>query len=190
MYFYLRKIGRSNLGSLFGAIPFGFSLFMTVFLEYNTIGHVICWLPFLLFSIEHIRHSRRVFFRYLYVFSLVASALAGHLQIFGAILVFIILYTCIFSKKSFIEILFLTLISLGISAIQLLPTIELIQSSARSNHDYSDLVNRLLVQPKQLFTFLNPDLYGNPTGNYKLNVHILESFIFWLNYFYLCYLVL
>ena len=31
----------------------------TVFLEYNTIGHVIIWLPILLFAIEKIHRSQK-----------------------------------------------------------------------------------------------------------------------------------
>lgn len=170
MNWYLQQMKKSHLAACLGAISYGFSLFMTVFLEYNTIGHVILWLPYILLAIELIYSSPKIYSRIFFVFFLVASILAGHLQIFGAILLFIITYAAILRRKIVREIIILTIISLGIASIQLLPTLELLSHSARANHDYQDLITRLLIQPKQLFTFINPDIFGNPaTGNYSLN---------------------
>ena len=66
--------------------------------------------------------------------------------------------------------MFLLTLGLGISAIQLLPTFELIQFSARIPQSYEFLRNTLLIAPYQLILFLIPDLFGNPaTRNYSLN---------------------
>jgi hypothetical protein len=162
MFLFLQTKQRSSAASLLGSLSYGFSQYMTVFLEYNTIGHVIIWLPFLLYAIERKKDV-------LFVFSLVCCAFAGHLQIFGAILAFQLFYALFIThtlKKTFM----LTIISLGIASIQLIPTFELFQYSARTNHEYQDFINRLLIQPKQLLTLLNPDLFGNPAvGNYLLH---------------------
>src|SRR5579864_8775020 len=53
-YIFARKIGISKFGSVFSGIAFAFSSFLTVWLEYNTVGHVIIWLPLVLVSIEYL----------------------------------------------------------------------------------------------------------------------------------------
>ena len=171
MFLYLLALKRSTPAAILGSISYGFSLFMIVFLEYNTIGHVILWLPFLLTSIEQIGRSPRARYRILFIISIVSSAFAGHLQIFGAILMFGLFYSIFIYRSLPIlkEITVLTILSLGIACIQLIPTAELLQYSARVNHTYEDMTQRLLLQPKQLFSFVNPDIFGNPaTGNYLL----------------------
>ncbi len=171
MFLYLTRLGRSTEASLLGAISYGFCSYSTVFLEYNTIGHVILWLPFILLSIENIYFSKKITHSLSLIFCIVAAALAGHLQIFGTIILFELLYTFVIirDKKTIAKVIFLTCVALGISAVQLFPTLELLTQSARGNHEYTDMVGRLLIQPQQLFTFVNSDLFGNPaTGNYLL----------------------
>ncbi|MCX8008935.1 MAG: YfhO family protein [Patescibacteria group bacterium] len=170
MFLYLKTLQRSITSSTLCAIAYGFSHYMTVFLEYNTIGHVMLWLPFTLFSIEKISNDHRLRWKMIFVFSLICSGFAGHLQIFGGIVIFVILYSIVLKTRILSTIIFLLVISFGMLAIQFVPTFELIHHSARSNHEYKDFINRLFVQPKQILTFINPDLFGNPaTGNYLLH---------------------
>ncbi len=170
MFLYLRSIHRSIYASLICSLSYGFSHYMTVFLEYNTIGHVILWIPFILYSIEKIHETKKTIFKTLLVFSIASSAVAGHLQIFGGIAIFAILYALVIKKPVALDIIILLIIGMGIAGIQLIPTIELLYHSARVNHPYEDFVTRLLIQPKQLLTFINPDLFGNPaTENYLLH---------------------
>lgn len=51
-YLFARKVGIGKTGALLSAIAFAYSLYMSVFLEYNTIGHVIIWLPLALYAFE------------------------------------------------------------------------------------------------------------------------------------------
>lgn len=179
-YLYCRKIGIGRIGSVFSSITYSYSLYMSVFLEYNTIGHVIAWLPLLLFSIENYLEKYSIKNILLFMFALASSFFAGHLQIFGFIIVFIILYLILRlnalnykrSKKIKKAILFtfLIIISFGIFSIQLLPTLELISLSARGAQSYSFLIDNLLLQFHQLIGFVSPDFFGNPaTRNYLLS---------------------
>src|SRR3989344_6108426 len=54
MYIYGRKIGLSATAAIFSGLAFGYSQFMSVFLEYNTIGHTILYLPLMLYLVEHL----------------------------------------------------------------------------------------------------------------------------------------
>lgn len=170
-YLYMRKIQTSIASSLLSAVAYGFSLFMTAFLEYNTIGQVMIWLPFVLLMTELLIERKRVVPMAGFVFGLVSAAFAGHLQLFGSMLLFTSMY-CVFRGKSknVLFFSFLILISLGTTAIQMLPTAELLSLSARADHNYSDVINRLLIQPKQLLMAFSPDIFGNPaTNNYLLH---------------------
>lgn len=165
-FFYCRKIGISRIGSTFAAISFAFSSFMTVWLEYNTIGHVILWLPLILLSLEKLFEKKSAIWSLILVISICSSLFAGHIQIFVYLLVFALLYS--FARKK-ISLLLISLfvLSLGIGVVQLIPGIELIMHSARSAHAYDLIVNKILIQPWQLVMLFVPDFFGNPaTRNY------------------------
>lgn len=174
MILFMQSIGVISYGALLAAIAFAFSQFMTVFLEYSTIGHVILWLPCSLFAIEQFIQTQKRRFFVLLAISIVLSAFAGHLQLFAASSIFIFLYSVIrsyFSDKKylFVPLFIIFLCSFGISAMQLFPTIELASYAARSSHDMNFFLSHLLIQPKELLLFFSPDAFGNPaTRNFLL----------------------
>lgn len=170
-FLFARNIGIGTKGSLLSAIAFAYSLFMAVFLEYNTIGHVTLWLPLGLYAIEQLRKKVTISSMLLFVGSIVFSFFAGHLQIFAFSFIFLIGYALFrLTKKSWGILSFLCIVALGISAIQLLPTAELINLSARSPQEYTFLIEKLLIQPQQLMLLVSPDFFGNPaTRNYLLS---------------------
>ncbi|MDO8621136.1 MAG: YfhO family protein [Candidatus Levybacteria bacterium] len=176
-YMYARKIKLENLGAIFAASSFAFSLFMSVWLEYNTIGQVILWLPLTLLAIEKLLEKRQIKWMVIFVFSIASSLLAGHIQIFvylfGFSIIYFIFRSRILAKENFNQQLVwfgcLSILSLGLGAVQLIPGIELITQAARSPHQYDFLVNKILIQPYQLIMFFVPDFFGNPaTRNYWL----------------------
>lgn len=172
-YLFARKIGISTQGSLFSAISFAFSSFLTVWLEYNTIAQVILWLPLALLSIEHLLEKRKLAWIIIFVFSLVSSLFGGHPQIFAYLFLFALAYTLYRIEKVKKEILFfsvLFLFPLGIGAVQLIPGIELLNQAARSPHNYDFFINKILIQSWQLVMLFVPDFFGNPaTRNYWLS---------------------
>ena len=54
LYLYLRNLGLYRFSSLFAAITFTFCGFFISWLEWNTIGHVVLWLPLILLAIDKI----------------------------------------------------------------------------------------------------------------------------------------
>ena len=173
-YLYARRIEISKFGSAFCATSFAFSSFMTVWLEYNTIGHVVLWFPLLLLCTEHLLNKKDVKWILLFVASFIFSLFAGHIQVFAYLFGFLVIYLLFRARslrknltKNFIFFAVLILVSLGISGVQTVPGAELIMQSARSPHPYSLLIEKILIQPWQLIMFLIPDFFGNPvTRNY------------------------
>ena len=161
-YWYVRKIGGSQLASALGALSYAFSLYATVWLQYNTIGHVILWLPLALLAVEHMRRKRTSLWFAILLFSQVSALLAGHPQLAGYLLVFVLTYSWFQARPVFKHIGTSTLLALGICAIQLIPGIELITYSARSPHDFSFIFQKILIQPQQLLMIAIPNLFGHP----------------------------
>lgn len=175
-YLFVRSLGLKKLSSVLSGLSFGFSLFMSTFLEYNTIGHVVLWLPLILLSVDKIIISKkRWLWALIFIFSLCSSFFAGHLQIFSYIFIFSLIYLLFrwWQYQGKIKTVFifsvLYLIFSLITIVQWLPTLQLIQKSARVSQDYNFLINQLLIQPRDLIRFLSPDIFGNPAvGNYLL----------------------
>jgi len=170
-FLYCRKIGLQKLPSLFTAVSYSFSYFFIVWLEYNTIGHILAWMPFALLAIEHLLEKREKRWGAGLIFACFAIVTAGHIQLAGYVFVFLFAYI-LFRTKNLQERLILgtlVVLGVGVSAIQLIPGLELIRESARSPIPYSVVLEKILVQPKQLIMLIVPDFFGNPaTRNYIL----------------------
>lgn len=166
-FFYARRIGISRIGSFFSSFSFAYSSFMSVWLEYNTIGHVILWLPLILLSLEKLFDKRTAIWSLVLIICLSSSLFAGHIQIFAYLFIFALIYSFARLRKISIFLIFLFILSLGIGGVQLIPGIELINLAARSAHTYNFIIHKVLIQGWQLIMLFVPDFFGNPaTRNY------------------------
>jgi len=162
-YLYSRKIGMFSLASWLSAISFGFSGFMAVWLEYNTIGHVILWLPLILLSIEYLREKPLTLWLGILTIANTFALLAGHPQVYAYVCAFSMLYAIFRTKKNMWAYIFgFTCLGIGIGGIQIIPSIELIMNAARSPHDPGHVFAKILIQPWQLFSLPFPNLFGSP----------------------------
>lgn len=171
-YCYCRKLNVTPLASWFAAISFAYGSFMRVWLEYNTVGHVVLWLPLILLSIESLRTQLHWKWLAILIGSLTAVLLAGHPQIAAYVYAFTIIYFFLRGRaiKYFGVVTFLLALPIGIAAVQLFPGIELLINSARSNLPFSTLFHKILIQPWQLIMLVIPDFFGNPaTRTYWLS---------------------
>ncbi len=179
-YLYSRTITISKWGSIFAGISYGFSFFMIVWIEYNTIGQVILWLPLALLSVEKILASQKRYWLGIFIASLSFPLFAGHIQVYFYLFIFVgvyVLFRLLERRRlqknklqEFVFFGFLMMLVLGIGAIQVIPGIELIKESARVSHEYNFFINKILIQPWQLIMFFVPDFFGNPaTRNYWLS---------------------
>ena len=165
-YLYARKLNISTLASWFAGISYALSAYMIVIVEYNTMGHVIAWLPLVLLSVEFLKEKFKASWLFVFIFALSSAALSGHPQLFAYLLIFTWIYCFIRTKNALLLCIF-SLLSVGIAGIQYLPGIELIKHAARSAYNPSDLVEKLLIKPWQLLMLPFPNIFGNPaTRNY------------------------
>ncbi len=177
IYLLSRQIGISKTGSILSSISYSFSLYMTTFLEYNIMGHFMYLLPFGLYAIELTLDKKR-FGPFLLIAVIAISLFAGHFQLVGGILGFLLFYILLRSigmnsgRESVQKIFFLTLLimlGIGVAGIQLVPGLELVLNSSRTAHPSGFILENLLIQPWQLILYLIPDLFGNPAvKNYLL----------------------
>lgn len=162
-YLYSRNIGVGTMGSWLAALSYGLSGFMAVWLEYNTVGHVILWLPLMLLAIEHLKKYPRVLWLGVLTCIHAAALLAGHPQVYAYMLVFTFTYTLFRADRFMYKyILGFTALGIGVAGVQILPGIELIALAARSPHDATQLFTKILIQPWQVLALPFPNLFGNP----------------------------
>lgn len=188
LYFYLNNLKISKWASLLGSITFAFSGFSVAWLEWGTILHAGLWLPLILLAIdkavlnlqgqsERLKvKSEKLQFKiknYLwlgvFVFTLVSSFFAGHLQVFFYVFILSAFYMFArwiqFGRNfTFLYVFLLFYILFFIlTSIQWIPTLQLIIESAR-NIDQADWTKEGWFIPWQhLIQFVAPDFFGNPT---------------------------
>lgn len=162
-YFYSKTIGMDMLAGWLTALSYGFSGFMAVWLEYNTIGHVVLWLPLMLLSIEHLKGRPSKIWLAILTLSHTSALLAGHPQVYAYTLVFSLLYTLFRAdSRMWMYIFGFSALGIGIGGLQILPGIELIINAARSPHDSGQVFAKILIRPWQLLSLPFPNIFGNP----------------------------
>lgn len=163
MYCLLRRFFVSQMGSLISAIAFMFCGFITVWMDYGTLGYAILFLPMALYGIESFYQTKKLAYIFLIAAAFPLSFFSGHFQIsiYFAIAVSLYwVYTC-FQKKQRREqiiILFSILSGLLMTLPQVLPSMELYTQSLRSG-----IFQKIESIPwMYLPTLLAPDFFGNP----------------------------
>lgn len=170
LYFYLASLRLNRWSSLVGSIAFSFSGFSIAWLEWNTIGHVMLWLPLILLSIDKIfTHSSISIWSGVFLFGLVSSFLAGHLQTFFYLFLITIAYFLARwiqngkDKKIISLFIIQYLLFFLLTAVQWIPTFQFIGESARGI-DQADWQKAGWFIPWQhLVQLVAPDFFGNPT---------------------------
>lgn len=177
-FLFLRTIKISRTASLFGGIVFAYSGWMISWWEESiVIEHTVLWLPLALLSVTKLwEHPPKYRYVLSLLLALIFSFLAGFFQttlyVFALVLFWHFFLWCTGKHTKDSEhtgwtitvIIFLTI---GMVAIQWLPTIESFLTSPRTNVDMRYLFETYLMPWQHLLTFIAPDFYGNPgTYNY------------------------
>lgn len=177
LYVYLRYKKLSVVSCVFAAVAYAFSGFSVAWMEWNTVIHAALWLPLLLLSTEKIISffqfktasvQKYVLWSSVFVFSLLAAFLAGHLQTFFYLLIASVTYffAKLFAQSKklqiFIFLFCLVVISVLLTAVQWIPTLQFIYLSAR---DVDQIWTEAgwFIPPEHLVQFIAPDFFGNPT---------------------------
>lgn len=173
MYFFIRSLKLSKYAAVFTGIAFGFIGYMAIWFEWGVIGHTAVWLPLGLFGINKYLENKQSIFLLISSFALTFSFFGGHAQtaVYVILICFIYYVSLSLSRNiSIKKILFhswFILLGFGMSAIQLIPTIELFLYSARNSPESAAVFHHFQLDWKHLITFLVPDFFGNPaSGNF------------------------
>jgi hypothetical protein len=188
MFFYLRNLALDPKASIVGAIAFSFSGFSIAWLQWGNIVHTALWLPLILLSIDKVfensklktqnsklqlKSKKLLIWLVIFLFSLVSSFFAGHLQIFFYLSILSIAYFVFrwfeYGKKLQMLILFTIyyLLFTIATAVKWIPTLQFVSLSARSlDQNYLD-IEGWFIPWQHLVQFIIPDFFGNPsTLNY------------------------
>ncbi len=168
-YMYAREINLSKNASMVSAVTFMFSGFLITRTIHLTFVNVIVWLPLILLFLQKALKENSYFYSILGGLALGVSMLAGSPQPSLHIFYFLGAYTIFFiiinkkdhsAIKSLLSLCIILITSLGISAIQYLPTFEYSKYTVRMSISLKDS-SILSIHPVQLLTFLIPKLFGS-----------------------------
>jgi len=176
----LREMGVNTRGQVIAALAFSFCGYFVARASFFSMIWAGVWLPWLIWAIERLIKSEKFSQQWQWMIGLALIAanqlLAGHAQLTfysfvfaGSWIVFRVAKISLWKTKLKI----VTLLALGmvlaflIASVQLIPTLEYLLQSQRSDAvDYEYAMNYSLW-PWRLLGFLLPDLFGNPgRGNY------------------------
>lgn len=198
-FLFLREFSHSKVPSLFGAIIFTFSGFFSVHLNHFNLLQAASLMPWLFWS--YLRLLKKPIYK-----NMVLSAFFASQQIFtGHFYMVLITYVGIAlfwfyyllsmkgnilstkNLKRYLLFLLSLFVSLMLSAIQLMPTIELWRNSNRAGGLDFTSVTSFPYPVKHLITFLFPYFFGSPaSGTYP--AFSSDWGIFWENTAYLGWL--
>lgn len=192
MFLFTKKIGLQSISATFSALFYSYSLFFASHLNHFNLLQAATLLPLLFYSAFFLIKKPRLKFLVFFSFLLSQQIFTGHFYIVFISLVGIIFFftheyfklpNSIKSKSAFyffISIIF----SLLLSAIQILPTLELMQISSRQMGLDFETVTSFPYPLKHISTFISPYFFGSPAnGTYPAFSHSWG--IFWENSSYL-----
>jgi uncharacterized membrane protein YfhO len=182
MVYLTKELGFSKLGQAVSAIAYSMSGYLISRVSFISVNSVLTWIPWILFTglqlakLTNIKSALNNKHFLLSIFFHVLLLLAGHAQIAWYTLVFSFFWMFIWSwhfhrwSKIGVTLGILAILigfSVGLSAIQLIPTGEfLLQSQRASKVDYAYALN-YSFWPWRFLTLISANLFGNPAhGNY------------------------
>lgn len=174
MYRWGRAAGLSPFSSSIGALAISGSGFLVSRVGlFPSIVHTFPWLPVWLWCAEELlQHSgKREVLRM--GLALGMGLLAGHAQtaFYGGVLLLAYLLFRVMRRegkgRAILAFALAVLLGVGLAAVQLLPTAELMLLSQRAGGVRYDLAMTYSFWPWRLITFFAPDFFGNPgRGDY------------------------
>lgn len=178
MYLYCRKISLSPIAALFASIAFMLSGFVTVKAIFSIYGLAIATLPLILYLVEsYVQNgiTKRTYLIPILIFTMIVTSLP---QISLYIIVLTYLYFLFriiqrsfdspsadgslrMTTRQVLPVTLLFTLGFGLSAMQILPTLELFQHSSINTQSSSFIIEKFLVPVQHLLSILIPNYFGN-----------------------------
>lgn len=174
MFLLLKCFKYKTFPSLIGSIAYSFSGYSIAWMQFATAGHSMIWIPLLLLAIENYFNTKKIKWLAIIPPTLFLLTTAGHFQMMVYGFIIAGLYSLFKyindNRRTSQDLIFISIsfiLGIGMSSIQLLPTIELTALSVRFQEHYIQNINYGLLPLRNLITLFAPDFFGNPaTGNY------------------------
>ncbi len=167
-YWYSIKLRLSWRASLFSSLVLVLSGFSIVRMEYGEFLYVLAGLPLLLGIVEMVkeRPGHRSVIAIPFIVAVMILSGQPHMIVY-TLLVFAV-YTCIrLSRKGMLQVGVLAFFGVGLSAIQLVPSLELYRLSTINRSTSTFIFDRFLLPLTHLLTIAIPNYFGNQaTYNY------------------------
>ncbi len=180
MVLLIREIGFGKLAQTICGLSFSLGGYLIARASFLSMNAVLAWLPWLLWcSLRWMRAlesgNRKEFVRYV-VFHLIVLALqllGGHAQLTWYTQLMVVAWVLLFSISGKREIFWkklavlgvISLIAIGICAVQLIPTAEYLLQSQRAQAVDESYALNYSFWPWRLLSLFSPDLFGNPGRN-------------------------
>lgn len=168
MYLLLRHLKLETIPSIFGSIAFGFGGFTISWMQWNSQANVSSLLPALILFLDKYLISKEIKWGVCLSIFLCFSILAGYPPMIPFILIVLTIWYIFRVNKyhlSDIKILFFITLGVSLSAIFLMPVLELIQLSQRTVESLGGAIP--FIAPENFINLIAPDFFGNPaTGNF------------------------
>src|SRR5574341_1432326 len=190
MVVYLRSLGVTRLGQGIGALAYALSGYLVARFAFLSITSVVPWLPWLVWSVDRLmrglgRKERSIAL----VGGIVALILlGGHAQTAIYSLVLAGLYALwrgmvvenlLESWRHLAMALVAVLLGIGLAAIQLVPTFELLQTSQRAGGLHREFALTYSFWPWRFISLLSPNIFGTPAnGTYQGYANYWEDEIY------------
>ena len=166
MYGYVLTVTNSRFAGLFSGIVFGTSGFMMAHLGHAVIVHSVAWIPLTMWALEQLRRKWSAWWFMAASIGIALSFFGGHTPIFTFGLMLSIAYAIVMGWHSpighwryYAACAGLLLLSFGLAAVQILPTMEIVGQSVRTGYKFSDYISHSLP-PIQLLMLVFPKLFG------------------------------
>lgn len=167
MYLLLRHLNINKLSSIFGGIIYGFGGATILWIQWNTQATTSLFLPILILLEDKYLITKKIKWGAILSIFICLQILAGYLPVIPFTFLGMAIWYLFRSKNYLSDLKIISFIALGVllSAVFLLPVVELIRISQRTVEILDEGVS--FFAPENLINLIAPDFFGNPaTGNF------------------------
>jgi hypothetical protein len=169
-YGYVYCLTQSRLAAVISGLVYGMGGFTMAHWGYSSILHATAWIPLLIWALEQLRAKLSGFWLMVGSAAVACILLAGHPQIafyglgLGAVYALVFGYTAPIGRwRCYRAACLMVVFAVGLTAIQLLPTLEFAQLSVRAQMTFAEFANPAFSLP-QLVQLVFPH-YNPPQAN-------------------------
>ncbi|MBC7811454.1 MAG: YfhO family protein, partial [Burkholderiales bacterium] len=185
MWAFTGRLGLPTLGRGMSALAFGMTSYLVARLGTYPMIAAAAWLPWLLWAAYGVmKDGRRRDVAWLALFAAL-QLLAGHAQTTWYALALVglfVLWRWLYARREWVRVVMIVLglaLAVGVAALQLLATAELLSQSQRSDGVDFDFAMNYSYGPVRTLNFLNPDVFGTPAdGSYITEGAFFEDAVY------------